>query len=181
MITTETVFWVQIVSIVGFVGALFVLYRLLVDQKDATIQLQKENISYLKDQLTDSKAQSPDMLAQSLANRIGLFEDELKRLNEDKTSTQEDIKSKEAELGRARLQAEELNKKLLHARDLLKDYSCPYCGAQLAEKAYHSESVEYKGRELDVDHEFITFECGYQVVDGDVTGQCRTVNTGPVS
>lgn len=181
MITTETIFWTQVASIIGFVGALFAIYRLLVDQKDATIQLQKENISYLKDQLTDSKAQSPDALAQSLANRIGLFEDELKRLNADKTSTQEDIKAKESELGEARLQAEKLNKKLLHARDLLRDYSCPYCGALLAEKAYHSESVEYKGREIDIDHELTTFECGYQVVDGEVRGQCKTVNTGPVS
>jgi len=59
MITTETIFWTQIASIVGFVVTLFVLYRLLVDQKDATIQLQKENISFLKDQLADAKSQSP--------------------------------------------------------------------------------------------------------------------------
>ena len=181
MITTETIFWTQIASIVGFVIALFALYRLLVDQKDATIQLQKENISYLKDQLTDLKAQSPDTLAQSLADRIGLFEAELKRMIEDKTSTQEDITAKELELSGARLQAEELNKRLLHARELLKDYSCPYCGATLAEKAYHSETVDYKGRGIDIDHELISFECGYQVVDGEVTSQCRTVNAGPVS
>jgi DNA repair exonuclease SbcCD ATPase subunit len=181
MITTEPVFWTQIVSIVGFVGTLFLLYRLLVDQKEATIQLQMENIAYLKDQITDLKAQSPDTLAQSLADRIGMFEAELKRLNQDKTSSQADITAKESELGQARLQAEDLKKKLLHARDLLKDYSCPYCGAALAEKAYQSESVEYQGRELDIDHEFTVFECGYQVVDGEVTRQCKTVNTGPVS
>lgn len=64
MITTETIFWTQIASIVGFVVALFALYRLLVDQKDATIQLQKENIAFLKDQLAEAKLQSPDVLAQ---------------------------------------------------------------------------------------------------------------------
>ena len=65
MITTETIFWTQIASITGFVVALFALYRLLVDQKEATIQLQKENIVFLKDQLADAKLQSPDVLAQS--------------------------------------------------------------------------------------------------------------------
>jgi type II secretory pathway component PulM len=69
MITTELIFWTQIASVIGFVVLLFVLYRLLVDQKDATIQLQKENILYLKDQLADAKQQSPDVLAQSLAAR----------------------------------------------------------------------------------------------------------------
>ena len=181
MITTETVFWTQIVSIVGFVGAVFYLYRLLVEQKESTIQLQKENIAYLKDQLVDARTQSPDVLAQSLRNRVGLFEEELKRLEQDKTSTQEQITAKEEELKKARFEAEELTKKVLHARELLKDYVCPYCNAPLAQKAYDSESVEYRGREIDVEHEYIAFECGYSVVDGEVRSQCKTVNTGPVS
>jgi DNA repair exonuclease SbcCD ATPase subunit len=181
MITNEIIFGTQVVSIIGFLVALFVLYRLLVEQKDATIQLQKENIAYLKDQLADAKAQSPDVLAQSLTNRVNLLEGELKRLEQDKSSTHDQIKAKEAELTAARTKAEELTKQVLHARTLLKDFLCPYCGAPLAEKAYHSESVEYQGRELDVDHEYMAFECGYEIVDGEVRGQCRTMNTGPVS
>lgn len=69
IITTETVFWTQVASFITFVVALFILYRILVEQKEATIQLQKENIAYLKDQLTDAKSQSPDSLAQSLSTR----------------------------------------------------------------------------------------------------------------
>ena len=65
----ESVFWTQVASFITFVVALFILYRLLVEQKEATIQLQKENIAYLKDQLTDAKSQSPDSLAQSLSTR----------------------------------------------------------------------------------------------------------------
>ena len=79
MITTETVFWTQVASIIGFVAALFVLYRVLVEQKDATIQLQKENISYLKDQLTEAKLQSPDVLAQSLASRVKIIRGRVKK------------------------------------------------------------------------------------------------------
>nr|MDP2192034.1 hypothetical protein [Rhodoferax sp.] len=171
--TIEVIFWTQIASIIGFVVALFILYRLLVEQKDATIQLQKENIAYLKDQLTEAKSQSPDVLAQKLASRVKLFEDEVKRLDEDKTSTQEQIKAKEAELSRAREEAEELTKKVLHARELLSDFLCPHCGAPLAERAYHSESVEYQGREIDVDHEYTAFECGYEIIDGEIKGKCK--------
>lgn len=173
--TIETIFWTQIASIVGFVVALFILYRLLVEQKDATIQLQKENIAYLKDQLTEAKSQSPDVLAQKLASRVKLFEEEVKRLEEDKTSTEEQVKAKEAELNRAREEAEELTKKVLHARELLSDFLCPHCGAPLAERAYHSESVEYKGRDIDVDHEYTAFECGYEIVDGEIRGKCKNL------
>jgi DNA repair exonuclease SbcCD ATPase subunit len=181
IISTEIIFWTQVGSIIAFLAALFVLYRLLVDQKDATIQLQKENISYLKDQLADAKAQSPDVLAQSLTNRVNQFEGELRRLEQDKTATKEQIGAKEAELTATRAEAETLTKQIVNARTLLKDFLCPTCGAPLAEKAYHFESAEYQGREVDVDHEYMAFECGYEVVDGKVRSLCKTTNTGPVS
>lgn len=173
MITTETIFWTQIASIIGFVVALFVLYRLLVDQKDATIQLQKENIAFLKDQLAEAKLQSPDVLAQSLAGRVKLFEEELKRLGQDKTATEEQVAAKEAELNQARGEAEALTKKILHARELLHDFLCPHCGAPLVERAYHSEMVEYQGREIDVDYDWTTFECGLEIVDGLERHPCK--------
>lgn len=179
--TIETIFWTQIASIVGFLVALFVLYRLLVEQKEATIQTQKENIAYLKDQLVEAKSQSPDILAQKLANRVKLFEEEVKRLENDKSSTEEQIKAKELELHRARAEAENLTKQVLSARELLSDFQCPSCGAPLAEKAYHSELVEYQGREIDIDHEYTVFECGYEIVDGEVRGACKNVAKKPVN
>lgn len=173
--TIETLFWTQVGSIVAFIVALFILYRLLVEQKDATIQRQKENIAYLKDQLVEAKSQSPDVLAQKLSNRVKMFEEEVKRLKEDKSSTQDQVQAKEAALKRAREDAEQLTKKVLHARELLSDFLCPHCGAPLAERAYHSESVEYQGREVDVDHDYTAFECGYEIVDGEVRSQCPTL------
>jgi hypothetical protein len=56
MITNEWIFSAQLVSIVTFVVTLFVLYRVLIQQKDATIQLQKENKAFLNDQLAESKS-----------------------------------------------------------------------------------------------------------------------------
>ena len=176
MITTDTIFWTQIGSAIAFITALFGLYRVMVQQKDATIQLQKENIAFLKDQLAEAKAQSPDALAQSLAGRVKLLEEELKRIEQDKSSTQEQIQAKEAELKEARLRAEELTKKIVHARELLKDFLCPYCGAPLTERTYQWESVEYKGREIDVDHEYVAFDCGYELVDGKERNKCPNRN-----
>ncbi len=49
--TNEIIFYTQIVSILSFVGSLFVLYRVLIKQKDATIELLKEKVSFLKEQL----------------------------------------------------------------------------------------------------------------------------------
>jgi len=173
MITTETIFWAQIGSIIGFLLTLFALYGLLVRQKDATIELQKENIAYLKDQLADAKAQSPDVLAESLTKRVSWFEDELRRLNQDKIANADQIKEKEAELAAARTKAEELAKQVLHAHELLDDFLCPYCGAPLAEKAY--QTTDYG------DGEYLAFQCGYEVVDCEVRGECKTMSTGPVS
>lgn len=149
------------------------VYRVLVQQKDATINLQKENITFLKDQLAEAKAQSPDVLAQRLSGRVKLLEEELARMGEDKSSTEEQIKAKEQELEGARINAEELSKQVLHARDLLSDFLCPECGAPLAARSYQSESVEYRGRELDVDHEYTEFACGYSLVDGSKVSECR--------
>jgi len=49
---------------------------------------------------------------------------------------------------------------------------CLYCGAPLETREYHSEWAEYDGRDLEVDHEFIRYECGCEVVDGQVRQNC---------
>ena len=61
-LTTETIPCIS--AIFGFVGTLFVLYRLLCQRKDATIQLLNERIAALKDKAEDLKSQAPDVLAQ---------------------------------------------------------------------------------------------------------------------
>lgn len=175
MITTDTIFWTQIGSIIAFVVALFVPYRILIEQKDATIQLQKENIAYLKDQLAAAKSSSPDVLAQSLSDRVHLFEGELRRLKQDNSSTQGQVKAKETELQQALKEAEALTARILHARELLSDFLCPHCGAPLAERTYHTESVEHHGRDIDVDHEYMAFECGYTIFDGEESGKCKNL------
>lgn len=171
--SNEVIFWTQIASILGFVFAVFGLYKLLVDQKDSTIQLLKETVSTLKDQLAEARSSTPDVLAQSLSARVKLLEGELERLSQDKGTSQELVHEKEEELRLARHKAEELTKQVSVAREMLNDFLCPLCGAPLSVREYHSEMVEYKGREIDVDHDYTEFECGYSVLDGKPHSQCR--------
>ena len=170
--TNEIIFYTQIASIITFVVSLFVVYRVLVDQKDATIQLLKEKISILSEQLTEARSSTPDLLAQSLSARVNLLQAELGRLQEDNSSTQEQIKHKENELNIARQNAEKLTRQVSHAQELLQDFLCPHCGSALAQREYCSESFEYNGRDVDIDHEFSLYECGYSVIDGSPSDPC---------
>lgn len=171
-ITTETIFWTQITSIIAFVIALFVLYRVLVEQKEATIQVQKENIAYLKDQLTEAKSQLPDVLAQRLAARLKLYEEELKRLEQDKSSTQEQVAAKESELHQALMDAREMSNRLSHAGAMLYEFLCPKCNAYVTERGFLSEHIKDHGRDIEVVHDYSVFECGYKIVDGEMAENC---------
>jgi hypothetical protein len=75
----------------------------------------------------------------------------------------------------ARGEAENLTKQIHHAQVLLSDFLCHYFDSPLAEKAFHSDIVEYKGREIDVDHEYTDFESGDKIVDGEVWHGCRNI------
>jgi hypothetical protein len=180
-VSNDVIFWTQIASIVGFVFSVFGLYRLLVDQKDATIQLLKESVATLKDQLAEARNSTPDVLARSLSERVKLLEIELERFSKDKDANQELVHRKEEELRATRQKAEELTKQVSLARELLTDFFCPHCGSALTAREFHSESVEYQGRELDVDHEYSEFECGYSVLDGKPHSPCKADHVRNVS
>jgi hypothetical protein len=58
--SNQTIFYTQIGSIVAFISSLFVLYRLLIQQKDATIEVLKEKNTWLQDRLETARLNSPD-------------------------------------------------------------------------------------------------------------------------
>jgi DNA repair exonuclease SbcCD ATPase subunit len=173
----DTIFWTQIGSVFTFLIALFFLYRLLVEQKDAVIQLLKERISILNDQLAEAQSNSPDILAKSLHDRTKILESELSRLSSDQGSSVESINRKEAELAAANERLEELNRQVELAKELLVDFTCPHCGAPMSRRDFGSESVEHQGHDYDVDHEYSEYECGYSLVDGKQDSPCRQTNT----
>ena len=64
--------------------------------------------------------------------------------------------------------------KAQESRSLLSDTGllCPHCGAPLETREYHSDCIEYDDRDLEVDHDFIRYECGCEIVDGQVRQNC---------
>ena len=77
--TIEILFYTQLGSIFAFIVALFVLYRVLVHSKDATIQTLKEKCSYLACQLSEAVQSKPDALARSLTERVETLNKEIER------------------------------------------------------------------------------------------------------
>lgn len=73
----ELLFYTQIGSILLFIISLFVLYRLLVEQKDATIQ-------FLEKQLQAFKDDPSDIMLTKLSERVRIASDEVERLAKDK-------------------------------------------------------------------------------------------------
>jgi hypothetical protein len=169
----EILFYTQLGSIVAFIVALFVLYRVLVSQKDATIQLLKEKAGFLEQKLSHAEKQKPDALAKSLSERVDSLNQEIERLSRDKDTNQSTIAKKECELDLIKREADDLSRQISNARELMSEYFCPHCKAPMAERSYHSESVEYNGRDVDIDHEYVVFECGLTLHDGTESNSCK--------
>lgn len=79
--SNDLLFYTQIASIFVYVGSLFVLYRLIVEKKDATIQ-------FLEKQLAAAKEDSSDIVLKRLSDRVQIARDEMERLSKDKESLQ---------------------------------------------------------------------------------------------
>ena len=90
--SNNAIFYTQIGSILTFVILVFVLYRLLVNQKDATIELLKEKAGFLESQLTQAKENSPDVLVENLSKRVTLMAEEISRLSKEKESGEQKLK-----------------------------------------------------------------------------------------
>lgn len=169
---TEILLYGQIAAIVVFLGTVFGIYRSLAAQKDAAIQAQKEQIELLKLQLEHAKSQTPDVAVEALSKRVKTLTEELSRLQQDASASADTITGKERELQSAKDEMDQLREQVARAEKLFDGFSCPTCKAPMETREYHSESVEYKGREIDIDHEFVTYECGLVLSDGRETRPC---------
>lgn len=172
--TIETIFYTQLISVLAFIVALFVLYRVLVSQKDATIELLKEKNEFISQKLTEASSQSPDMLARSLSDRVKLLDEEIERLSNDKDKNQDTIIEKEKEISKVKNEAKKLLKQIAIASELIEDFTCPTCGSPLVDRAYQSEAVQdYQSSSIDIGHEYILYECGLTIVDGAEVRPCK--------
>lgn len=176
--TNTVIFWTQIGSVLSFIVVSFVLYKILVETKDATIQLQKEKISVLEDKLRDALTEGPDILVEKYAQRVTLLSDELERLAKDHVKNANKIVEKETELEKIRKDLSILKNKLERAQSLMGEFFCKICNAPMLVREYHSQLVEHEGRELDVDHEYIVYECGLTIRDGEEQNPCKNQQQG---
>ncbi|MFQ1873914.1 coiled-coil domain-containing protein [Aeromonas veronii] len=169
----EILFYTQVGSILAFTVALFVLYRLLINQKDATIELLKEKANFLEGKLSLAEKRKPDVLAKSLSERVDTLIQEIQRLSSDKEKKQSLISQKEKELDSIKEEADELSRQISNAHELMSEYFCPHCKSPMAERTFHSDMVEYQGRDYDIDHEYVAFECGLILHDGEESSPCK--------
>jgi len=171
--SNNAIFYIQMASLLTYIITLFALYKLLVSSKDATIETLKERIEQLKEKLESEKDASPDVLAEKLSARIKIYEDEIRKLSKDQQANQEAIKVKQEELAATRKELEVLEAQMQEAQETLDEFLCPHCKAPMTIHDYASESVEYEGRELDIEHEFIMYDCGLEIHDDKETSPCR--------
>lgn len=82
--TIESLFYTQIGSILAFLVSLFVLYRLLVSSKDATIETLRQQVSLLESRIGVLAEQAPDILLQRMEKRAALLTEELKAAEKEK-------------------------------------------------------------------------------------------------
>lgn len=166
--TTEVIFYTQVVSITGFIITLFVLYRVLVQQKDAVIQLLKERLVDKDEQIAALKAQTPDVLVSILNDRIKVTQDEIGRLKDDGGIHQKEINLKEDEL-------RGIQDKLTALSDLVResDLMCPKCGDPLAGRESHTIYGGADG-EQEADILITTYQCGFSIADdGKELSRCQ--------
>ena len=162
--TNEFLFYTQIASVIAFIGTTFVLYRLLVSQKDAAIQTLKEKNDFLETQLKEAFNKQPDVLVAALSERISSFEGELVRLKSDNVANQQEVAEKVAQI--------------TEAKKVLAMYTCPKCGAPMTAHRLELEPYEFNGRDTEIEHELIEYECGYALHNDKQVGACKNVDAG---
>ncbi len=166
--SNNTIFFTQIASIIVFVLALFGIYRSLVSQKDGVIELLREQLRQQENKISDLQAQSPDVLAKTLSERIEIAVKEIERLKQDGDKHKEEIEEKEAKLHKSQEQLSALAE-LITDTDLV----CPHCNLPLSQRSYYPIYGYVNGREVEADAEYSEYECGLAIRDGKEVSPCK--------
>lgn len=166
--SNEFIFYTQLASILTFVITVFWLYKLLVSQKDATIEALRERI---ETQQARMNFESPDALNEQLSKRILHLTDELTRLSADKKTNAVMIKAKQAELTEAKEMYERLMKLILHTSGMSISYFCPVCEEPTLECAEAKQIFFPKKSE----YFRVSYRCGYSEINGKKASNCRDI------
>jgi DNA repair exonuclease SbcCD ATPase subunit len=143
-------------TIFGFVLLVLVLYRLLVQQKDANIQVLRDQLAARDKTIQELETRSPDVLMNTLTKRIEVSIAEIARLNADKEKHALEINEKHAELSGVQDRLKTLTA-LISESDLV----CPTCGAPLVNRLTRTVYGHSGDREVEADLQYVEYECGY--------------------
>ncbi len=164
--TTPIMLYTQVGTIFTFIVGLFVLYRLLIKNKDATIQLLEKQISELNERFL---LQGTDILSENLEKRISIFSEEIGRLNQDKDINKELIEKRQHELTHSKEMYERLQKIIAHTSGLTYSYFCPTCDEPTIE--YAEAKAEFTGDRKE--YYLVKYTCGYSEVNGKKSTVCN--------
>lgn len=167
--SNELIFYTQIASIITFIASIFFLYRLLVSQKDATIESLRERLALHKEK---SVASSADELASALGARVNLLTDEIARLRADKETNSELIRKKESELSDATDMYQRLQSMIMHISGMSVSYFCPVCEAPTISEA--ESKIRFHNRQPD--YFLVKYSCGYSELNGNKVSECVGAN-----
>lgn len=162
----------QIVAGLSGIAALFILYRLLVAQKDAVIQLLKERLAAEEAKIAALKNQTPDVLVETLNKRITAMTSELSRSLADGNAKESEINQKKQELNAVSASLEKLSQ-LIKTSDLV----CPDCSAPLLQRGFETIYGVVRGTEVEADIEHREYECGAHFKDSQQISPCRNKPT----
>lgn len=168
--TNEVIFYTQIASIVTFIVALFTIYNVLVQAKEAALQVLRERLIHKDEQIAALRAQTPDTLVSILNDRIKVTQDEIGRLRADGDSHRSEIEQKEGEL-------QGIQDKLSALSDLIRDSDlvCPECGEPLVRRHVYTIYGGQDG-ESEADVEFVEYQCGLAIDGlGEMKSHCRNL------
>jgi hypothetical protein len=155
-------------SLVTFVLVVLGVYRLVVSQKDATIQLLKQRLEEQREKIQLLELQTPDALAKALSERVERLLAEIERLRADSILNRDEIKSREAELGEVQLRLGSLLTTIRNS-----DFLCPRCGAPLIQRTPYEIHGYVGGREVDAGVEYLEYECGLAINHSGEVSPCK--------
>ncbi len=164
----EYILYAQLASILGYIGAVFLLYRLLVAQKDGVIALLREKERQLESKIKELSEQTPDALVSSLSLRVDTTLKEIERLKTDGEKYRGEVVEKELSLDLLREQLENITAMLENS-----DLVCPDCHSPLIGRHGRIVYGEIDGREVDAEIEIIEYGCGRVTEDGGEKEPCR--------
>lgn len=162
--STDPIFYLQIVSIVVFVLSPFAMYRLLVAQIDSVLQLLKERLADKDTKIQRRDFQTPNALATALSSRIENSIEEISRLKEDGDKYIEEIKVKEDKWQAIRHRLNGLAELILDS-----DLVSRKCGAPLRERS----DFPICARDMAAEGEYIEYGCGLALRDGEEMSPCK--------